>query len=127
MTTLSFVEVVDIKRYSEDFLILNICKFSITSDLNYVRLVIPTMNLDIDIFEKLMELGFMWFAKDHKLPEDIAYEFHSMVVKEGFSPKMWIEQRSSNKSNNIGRSPNAYAKVSHCYAYFFKFQGKETH
>lgn len=76
----SFVEVDDIKNNSNDYVIINICKFSTTNDLNYVGLVSPTAKLDTNICGILMEFCFMWFVEDKNLLDDIAKRFHYMVV-----------------------------------------------
>ena len=79
-TSLSFIEMVDIKKYYNNFVFLSICNFFIIGDLNYVGLMIPTAKLDTCICRRSMEFGFIWFAKDEKFPEDIIKIFHSMVV-----------------------------------------------
>lgn len=71
---------VDIKKYYNDRVIFNICESSTTGDLNYAGLLIPIAKLDTNICRRLTEFGFMWFAEDAKLPNNIAERFHSMVI-----------------------------------------------
>ena len=43
-----------------------------------------------------------------------------------FAFHMWIEQRSSNQSNNIGKLPDAFSKVSCCYIILSSFKGSSS-
>lgn len=59
MTAPSFVEEVDIKKYYDDFIIVNNSRSSFTKDLNYVGPVILATKLDTNIGGRLMEFNFM--------------------------------------------------------------------
>lgn len=80
MITLSSVEVVDINEYYNDFVTLNIFKSSTTNDLNYVELMILAVKLDTNICGRSTKLGFMWFAKDKKLLDNIVKSINCMVL-----------------------------------------------
>ena len=47
------------------------------------------------------------------------------ATRKGDVLQMWIEQRNSNQSNNIGRSFETFSRVSRCYGIFQDFKGKK--
>ena len=72
VTASAFVKVVDIKKYFDDCVILNICKSSTIGDLNYVGLISTVAKLNKIFCGRSMKFSFMWFAEDEKSPNHIA-------------------------------------------------------
>lgn len=62
-TTLSFVEVVNIKIYYDKCITICVCESSTTSDLKIVELVILAAKLNIYTCDSSMDFGVTWFAK----------------------------------------------------------------
>lgn len=78
MNAPSSVEVVDIKKCFDDYVILNICESSTIGDhgdlgdLNYVKLMFIVAKLDKKQNYGRSKFNFMWFVEDGKSSNNIA-------------------------------------------------------
>lgn len=84
------------------------------------RLVVS--NIDI---KKFVEINPLPFGKSQLRKFDAHWLLLMHWYLRRFAFHVWIEQRSSKQSNNIGKSPDAFSKVSCCYAILSSFKGKK--
>lgn len=77
---LTFIEVLGIKDYSNDFVIMNTNESSTSSPTNYVGLVILATKPNTNICGKSIDFGFMWLPNHEKLSSNVKERFRRMVV-----------------------------------------------